>query len=307
MEPTTTTAWTPSPGERIRHVPEWEVPVNYPAKRPFYSRVVKPYLPSRPLKDILFPRKPSTKSSAPEIAPAIASPSPVRDTGASISADESISKEAAISSGSGSGGGGAGGAILPTTTYDTISLQPERPTFRQRFDAILPPNKKYLRLPRKAFLIALAALIALVILALGLGLGLGLGWGLRSHHNAELPLPWTATGTKEQKGELTYFSPALGACGWMNTDSDTVAAVSHELYDAAAAEGQTNPNQNTLCGRWIRVWRDGEDKTRNGIDVQVVDRCTGCGVTDLDLTLGVFDRLADKDEGRILGGWEWLQ
>lgn len=290
-DPTPTPTWTPGSGERIRHVPDWEVPLNYPPKRSFYSRVVKPYLPSRPIKDIISRKAPSTPTNT---SPAVATTSPVgRETKASISADELISKEA------------GGGPILPTTTFDTIPLTTShKPSLRSRFDAILPPNRKYCRLSRKAFLIALSALLALLILAIGLGVGLG----LRSRAaNRELPLPWTAAGAKQQQGELTFYAPALGACGWTNTANDTAVAVSHELYDAAAAEGQTNPNQNTLCGRWIRVWRDGEDKTQKGIDVRVVDRCTGCGVNDLDLTPGVFDQLADEDEGRVLGGWEWLK
>lgn len=42
------------------------------------------------------------------------------------------------------------------------------------------------------------------------------------------------------------------------------------------------------------------------VDVKVVDRCVGCAADDLDLSLSVFDELADEAEGRVTGTWAWL-
>lgn len=82
-----------------------------------------------------------------------------------------------------------------------------------------------------------------------------------------------------------------------------IVAVSHLVYDASAKSGSTNPNENPLCGRKIRVWRDYED---GGVEVTVVDRCTGCKATDLDLSPTAFGILASKAEGRVRGNWRWL-
>jgi hypothetical protein len=39
------------------------------------------------------------------------------------------------------------------------------------------------------------------------------------------------------------------------------------------------------------------------VDVEVVDRCTGCKDTDLDLSLKMFSTLADESLGRVVGSW----
>jgi hypothetical protein len=57
-------------------------------------------------------------------------------------------------------------------------------------------------------------------------------------------------------GDLTYYSPGLGACGTTASDGDMVCAVSRLVFDAAAAPGDSNPNHNPLCGRRVRVQRN---------------------------------------------------
>lgn len=78
-----------------------------------------------------------------------------------------------------------------------------------------------------------------------------------------------------------------------------IVAVSHILFDAAA--NSSDPNSNPLCGRMIRVQRDGKS-----VDVEVVDRCVGCESEDLDLSPGAFEKLADEALGRVEGTWAWL-
>jgi len=38
------------------------------------------------------------------------------------------------------------------------------------------------------------------------------------------------------------------------------------------------------------------------VDVTVVDRCTGCKETDVDLSLKMFETLADEAQGRVVSG-----
>ncbi|CZR58226.1 related to B2-aldehyde-forming enzyme [Phialocephala subalpina] len=156
---------------------------------------------------------------------------------------------------------------------------------------------------RKSLFCSIAALVLLLLLILGLGLGLGL-----SHNSKKkaqnLPLP---SDTGIFTGDLTYYSPGpgYGACGYENTSEDSICAVSHLLWDAVSTS--SNPNNNPLCGKKIRITR--YDSTKGGnssVDVEVVDRCVGCLATDLDLSLKMFTSLAEEADGRVVGSWAWL-
>ncbi|KAJ4987865.1 hypothetical protein SVAN01_06595 [Stagonosporopsis vannaccii] len=160
-------------------------------------------------------------------------------------------------------------------------------TLSDRFDRALPPHKRYLGCSRRTFLIVL--LIALVcLLALIIGLAVGLS---KKSETRFLPLP---TNTDHFTGDLTYYAPGLGACGVESTESDAIVSVSHYLYDAVQIG--TDPNQNPLCGKKIRATRADERTGKQvSIDLKVVDRCTGCEPTDLDVSPAMFDKMADHD------------
>lgn len=79
-------------------------------------------------------------------------------------------------------------------------------------------------------------------------------------------------GAEVYTGDLTYYNPALGACGIDSTDNDAVVAVSHLTFDAI--QTGSDPNQNPLCGRKIRARRFNEKTGQSvSIDVTVIDRC----------------------------------
>lgn len=127
---------------------------------------------------------------------------------------------------------------------------------------------------------------------------------LPRHKHVNLPLP---TNSGIFTGDLTYYSPGpgYGACGFENTSQDAICAVSHLVFDAMAID--SNPNHNPLCGRKIRITRFDEQQGRNNsVDVEVVDRCTGCEPNDIDLSIRMFEILADEGQGRVLGSWAWL-
>ncbi|KAI8634836.1 RlpA-like double-psi beta-barrel-protein domain-containing protein-containing protein [Xylariaceae sp. FL1651] len=103
-----------------------------------------------------------------------------------------------------------------------------------------------------------------------------------------------------QTGDLTYYTPGLGACGVTNTEDDAIVALSWQLFDQyTPASG--NPNLNTLCGRQIQITRNGASAV-----VTVADRCTGCQLNDLDVPIKVFGELADPAAGRVQMEWTWL-
>ena len=117
-----------------------------------------------------------------------------------------------------------------------------------------------------------------------------------------LPLPSSA---QTFTGDLTYYSPALGACGQTSGDDDHIVSVSHFLFDAES-EG-TNPNANPLCGLRLRAERFNDQIGANrSVDLTVVDRCVGCQPTDLDVSPGAFGQLADANQGRVRVTWAWL-
>ncbi|KAH8729089.1 RlpA-like double-psi beta-barrel-protein domain-containing protein-containing protein [Phaeosphaeriaceae sp. PMI808] len=167
-----------------------------------------------------------------------------------------------------------------------------------RFDRMLPPHKRYFGRSRRTLLIAIfVAFICILALVIGLAVGLK---GSKKHQN--LPLP---NGAETYTGDLTYYNPGLGACGIDSTDNDAVVAVSHFTFDAMQVG--SNPNSNPLCGRKIRARRVNEKTGKStSIDVTVIDRCTGCQPTDLDVSPAMFNQMADADLGRVLVTWAWL-
>ncbi|PQE31943.1 riboflavin aldehyde-forming enzyme protein [Rutstroemia sp. NJR-2017a WRK4] len=175
-----------------------------------------------------------------------------------------------------------------------------KPTIIERFNHAVPENRRYFGRSRRVFLLIVGGAV-LLLLALILGLGLGLGL---KHSSSSKALPLPSNGGIFT-GDLTWYAPALGACGITSSSSDSICAVSHVIFDAASTG--SNPNANPLCGKKIRITRTKENGSGNNtVDVEVVDRCVGCKAEDLDLSLSVFDKLANEAEGRVTGSWAWL-
>ncbi|EIW74050.1 plant expansin [Coniophora puteana RWD-64-598 SS2] len=113
-------------------------------------------------------------------------------------------------------------------------------------------------------------------------------------------LPAWLVGT--QSGDGTFFNPATGACGIVNTDSDFIVAVADQLFNNFPGfMPGSNPNLNPICGKNITASYGGKNVT-----VSVTDRCGGCQMTDLDFTPAAFSVLADQSLGRIHDvEWVW--
>ncbi|KIW61879.1 hypothetical protein PV05_01950 [Exophiala xenobiotica] len=148
-------------------------------------------------------------------------------------------------------------------------------------------------LSRRTRIIIIAVALAIIVLIIGLAAGLS-----TRKHTQNLPLPSGHGGP--YNGDLTYYAPGLGACGLTSTDSDKIVSISHIVFDAVSTG--SDPNQNPLCGKKIRARRDNKS-----VDLTVVDRCTGCQPTDLDVTIDTFAMLADVDSGRVDVVWNWLE
>ena len=109
----------------------------------------------------------------------------------------------------------------------------------------------------------------------------------------------TSTSSGSYSGEGTFYDTGLGACGWVNSDSDYIVAMDIKTFNAHNVDG--NPNHNSLCGKKIRAYHEGKS-----VDVKVVDACEGCLVNDLDFSPSAFEQLAAFSVGRIDITWEWL-
>lgn len=106
-------------------------------------------------------------------------------------------------------------------------------------------------------------------------------------------------------GDMTFYTPGLGACGHRNTESDNICAISHILYDASSKGA--NPNTNPLCGRTLKaVHTDSASGQEKELVLTVVDRCEACKQWDIDLSPGAFGRLeGDQGLGRVKVNWGW--
>jgi len=147
-------------------------------------------------------------------------------------------------------------------------------------------------LQKRTRIIIIMVVCAIMALVIGLAAGIPL-----QRRSSNLPLPNNNGGP--YSGVLTYYDPALGACGMTNKNGDKIVAVSHTIFDAVSVS--SNPNANPLCGKKIRASRNGKS-----VDLTVVDRCTGCQPKDIDVTRSVFGNLASIDEGRVPVQWSWL-
>ncbi|KAF5335602.1 hypothetical protein D9758_017261 [Tetrapyrgos nigripes] len=113
--------------------------------------------------------------------------------------------------------------------------------------------------------------------------------------------PSPASLMRRNAGDVTFYTPGLGACGISNTESDMIAAVSAPFFDTFPG-ATPNPNLNPLCGRAVSISSGGKT-----IQVTIVDKCPGCALQDLDLSPAAFNQLADPSVGRLHGvTWDFV-
>lgn len=100
---------------------------------------------------------------------------------------------------------------------------------------------------------------------------------------------------KSFTGEMTYFTPGMGACGVSSSETDSMVAISMALFDQYTPNG--NPNKNPLCGKTVTIkGKDGADHTAT-----IWDRCVGCAEADLDMPEAFFNTVTSHADGRAYG------
>lgn len=99
-------------------------------------------------------------------------------------------------------------------------------------------------------------------------------------------------------GDLTYYTPGLGSCGWTSTGSDLIVALAEDMMEP---EDGANPNDNPLCGRMITISYGGATA-----QAKIVDTCPGCSGAGLDLSPTLFQKFAALGVGRLTGAtWSY--
>lgn len=184
--------------------------------------------------------------------------------------------------------------VVPESESLTLPLRPTIGDRAQYFYLRVFPRKTYtpffIRRRNFALLCVLVPIFLILIIAIPIGV-------TRSRGPGRVKLP---TGREIYAGDGTYYNPGLGACGRTDGDNDMVVAIAWRLYDSF--QTGSDPNQNPVCGRKVRARRIGKTE---GIEVIIVDRCTGCEVQDLDFSPKAFAMLGDEAEGRIGIEWAW--
>ncbi|KAH8671122.1 riboflavin-aldehyde forming enzyme [Xylariales sp. PMI_506] len=97
-----------------------------------------------------------------------------------------------------------------------------------------------------------------------------------------------------KSGDMTFFAPGLGACGWTSSESDAIVALSKMQFTAS------NPNHDPVCGKTITITLHGVSTTAT-----VVDECPECAEDDIDVSPAVFENLDSLDVGRVEVDWEF--
>jgi len=92
---------------------------------------------------------------------------------------------------------------------------------------------------------------------------------------------------------MTHYDTGVGACGWPNVSTDKVVAISVLLMGAQS-------NGNPFCKRTITVTCTATGKSTTA---EVVDKCEGCAIHDVDLSDGVFSELDALGVGRATTTW----
>ncbi|KAL8938039.1 MAG: hypothetical protein Q9216_004111 [Gyalolechia sp. 2 TL-2023] len=94
-------------------------------------------------------------------------------------------------------------------------------------------------------------------------------------------------------GDMTYYTPAMGSCGYSSSPSDDVVALSIPMMRNGG-----NPNRNKKCGTKISIWNP---QTKKKYWATIVDTCQGCKMHDIDVSPALFKKVAPNGDGRVKG------
>jgi myosin heavy subunit len=108
------------------------------------------------------------------------------------------------------------------------------------------------------------------------------------------------------RGRMTYYGNAsdcpsdmaIPSCGLVDFDTQYYVAMNFAQYDSTLTN-YANPNSAQICNTCIKV-------TYNGKSVigKVIDKCPSCASGAIDVSLPLFQKLADPGLGVVEASWE---
>lgn len=145
---------------------------------------------------------------------------------------------------------------------------------------------------------------------------------------------WAGRGAlAAQSGDMTYFTPGLGACGTQNTADDPIVALSAQQFPGGLVPGVgvgvagvgvgVGPQYRGPCGQQISISLVGAPgwkrrsvvggsgmrwglRRRGTVTATVTDKCPECAAGDIDASPAVFRQLSDMSKGRVKVQWEFV-
>ena len=94
-------------------------------------------------------------------------------------------------------------------------------------------------------------------------------------------------------GDMTYYDPGLGSCGYSNGNNDNIVALSTEVM-----QNGDSSNSNPKCGTQISIW---SPHSKQAHQATIVDTCPGCAKYDIDVSPALFQLVAPDGDGRVHG------
>ncbi|KAK7048534.1 RlpA-like double-psi beta-barrel-protein domain-containing protein-containing protein [Favolaschia claudopus] len=96
-------------------------------------------------------------------------------------------------------------------------------------------------------------------------------------------------------GRGTWYNPSAdqGNCGYWDSDSSMVVAISKARYDA---------NNGANCNQWIAITNTANGKTAYG---KTRDSCQSCDTSSLDMSPALFQKIAALSTGEIKISWHF--
>ncbi|KAJ7442610.1 RlpA-like double-psi beta-barrel-protein domain-containing protein-containing protein [Mycena latifolia] len=95
------------------------------------------------------------------------------------------------------------------------------------------------------------------------------------------------------RGTWYYPSAGEGNCGYWDSDSSPVVAISKARYDA---------NGGANCNQWIAITNTANGKFAYG---KTRDSCESCDTSSLDMSPSLFQKLASLNTGEITISWHF--
>ncbi|TCD63245.1 hypothetical protein EIP91_005801 [Steccherinum ochraceum] len=103
--------------------------------------------------------------------------------------------------------------------------------------------------------------------------------------------PVKSRAVAQHTGRGTWYDAGLGACGFTDSDSDPVVALS---------VGDYGSGQN--CNKWISITNTATGATAKG---QIRDKCPGCPGDSIDMSPALFQQLGNLDQGVLQVAWHF--